>query len=400
MNKKTIKDIDVKGKKVLCRVDFNVPIIDGKITNDNRIVEAVPTIKYLAEQGAKVVLCSHLGRPEGEWLEEFSMAPVAARLKQLLTGIKVTFVKDVIGETAQAAVAALKGGEVVLLENLRFHKEETKNNEGFCKALAAYADVYVNDAFGTAHRAHASTAGIVQYGFVKTAVAGFLMDKEITYIGGILANPKRPFVAILGGKKVSDKIGVIKNLLKLCDKIIIGGGMAYTFNKALGHKIGKSLLEADKVELARELMAEAKKSGVELLLPIDNKAGKKFSNDTESKVFPSDSIPDEWEGLDIGPKSIALFGKKIKGAKTIIWNGPMGVFEFENFAEGTRSIAKFVAEACGAGAIATVGGGDSVSAITQLGFADKVSHVSTGGGASLEFMEGLELPGVACLENK
>jgi len=400
MNKKTVKDIDVAGKKVLCRVDFNVPLKDGVIGNDKRIVAALPTIKYLVEQGAKVTLCSHLGRPKGEWLPEFSLEPVAKRLQELLPDVKVVFATDVIGDDAKAKVAANPAGGVVLLQNLRYHKEETKNDEAFCKELSAYADVYVNDAFGTAHRAHASTAGIVQYGFVKTAVAGFLMDKEIKYIGGILAAPTKPFVAILGGAKVSDKIGVIKNLLNIADKIIIGGGMAYTFNKSKGFEIGKSLLEADKVELAGELMAEAKAKGVELILPIDNKIGASFSNDTESSYCDANNIPADREGMDIGPKTIALFGEKIAGAKTIIWNGPMGVFEFDNFAEGTRSIARFVAEACQAGAIATVGGGDSVSAITKLGFADKVSHISTGGGASLEFMEGLELPGIAAIANK
>lgn len=397
MSKKTVKDIDVKGKRVLVRCDFNVPLDENqKITNDNRIVAALPTIKYLMEQGAKVVLCSHLGRPKGEFNMKYSLKPVADRLNELLGG-KVAFAADVIGDSAKAAVNALKPGECVLLENLRFHKEEEKNDKDFCEKLASFGDVYVNDAFGTAHRAHASTAGVVQYGFIKTAVSGFLIAKELEIMGGALENPKRPFVAILGGAKVSDKIGVINNLLDKVDTLIIGGGMAYTFVKALGGSIGNSLCENDKLDLAKELIAKAKNNNVKLLLPEDTVITEEFSNDGEFKTIDTDKIPDGWQGMDIGEKTCAKFSEALKGAGTVIWNGPMGVCEFSNFAHGTDKIAKVVAES---GAITIIGGGDSAAAIIKLGYADKMTHISTGGGASLEFLEGIELPGVACLNDK
>ena len=397
MNKKTVKDIDVKGKRVLVRCDFNVPLDENqKITNDNRIVAALPTIKYLMEQGAKVVLCSHLGRPKGEFNMKYSLKPVADRLNELLGG-KVTFASDVIGDSAKAAVAALKPGECVLLENLRFHKEEEKNDKDFCEKLASFGDIYVNDAFGTAHRAHASTAGVVQYGFIKTAVSGFLIAKELEIMGGALENPKRPFIAILGGAKVSDKIGVINNLLDKVDKLIIGGGMAYTFVKALGGNIGNSLCENDKLDLAKELIAKAKANNVEIYLPDDTVITQEFSNDGEIMTVKTDKIPDGWQGMDIGNETCAKFSAALKGAGTIIWNGPMGVCEFSNFAHGTDAIAKAVAES---GAITIIGGGDSAAAVIKLGYADKMTHISTGGGASLEFLEGIELPGVACLNDK
>lgn len=395
MNKKTIKDVDVKGKKCLVRVDFNVPMADGVITDLNRIYGAIPTIKYLCDQGAKVILCSHMGRPKGEFNMKYSLRPVAEKLSELL-GKEVTFAADVIGEDAKAKVAACKDGEIVLLENLRFHKEEEKNDEAFCKALSEFCDIYVNDAFGTAHRAHASTAGIVQYGFAKTAVAGFLIGKELEIMGGALENPARPFVAILGGAKVSDKIGVINNLLEKVDTLIIGGAMAYTFEAAKGVNIGDSLCEKDKIDLAKELLAKAKTRNVNLLLPIDTVVADQFSNDANSKVVEGD-IEAGWQGLDIGPKTRELFASAVKAAKTVIWNGPMGVFEMEKFAEGTKAVAKALAES---DAITIIGGGDSAAAVQQLGFADKMTHISTGGGASLEFLEGLELPGVACLNDK
>ncbi|HOL60789.1 MAG TPA: phosphoglycerate kinase [Clostridia bacterium] len=395
MNKKTIKDVDVKGKKCLVRVDFNVPMADGVITDLNRIYGAIPTIKYLCDQGAKVILCSHMGRPKGEFNMKYSLRPVAEKLSELL-GKEVTFAADVIGEDAKAKVAACKDGEIVLLENLRFHKEEEKNDEAFCKALSEFCDIYVNDAFGTAHRAHASTAGIVQYGFAKTAVAGFLIGKELEIMGGALENPARPFVAILGGAKVSDKIGVINNLLEKVDTLIIGGAMAYTFEAAKGVNIGDSLCEKDKIDLAKELLAKAKARNVNLLLPIDTVVADQFSNDANSKVVEGD-IEAGWQGLDIGPKTRELFASAVKAAKTVIWNGPMGVFEMEKFAEGTKAVAKALAES---DAITIIGGGDSAAAVQQLGFADKMTHISTGGGASLEFLEGLELPGVACLNDK
>ena len=395
LNKKTIEDIDVKGKRVLARCDFNVPLKDGEITNDKRIVAALPTIKYLMEQGAKVILCSHLGRPKGEYKPEFSLAPVAKKLSEYLgTEVKLAEDAEVVGENAKKLSAELKDGEVMLLENVRYRAEETKNEENFSKELASLADVFVNDAFGTAHRAHCSTTGVAAY---LPAVCGYLIQKEIKFMGGALANPKRPLVAILGGAKVSDKIGVISNLIDKCDTIIIGGGMAYTFMKYLGHSIGDSLLEADWVEKAGQMMADAKAKGVNFLIPVDNKVGKEYDENTEAMVVNSDEIPDGWMGLDIGPKSMEMFCDAIKGAGTVIWNGPMGVSEWENFAAGTIAVANAVAES---GAISIIGGGDSVAAVTKLGFADKMSHISTGGGASLEFLEGKELPGIAALQDK
>ncbi|MDD6619493.1 MAG: phosphoglycerate kinase [Eubacteriales bacterium] len=395
LNKKTIEDIDVKGKKVLARCDFNVPLKDGVITNDKRIVAALPTIKYLMENGARVILCSHLGRPKGEYKPEFSLAPVAAKLSEYL-GVEVKLAEDpeVVGENAKKMAAELKDGEVMLLENVRYRKEETKNEENFSKELASLADIFVNDAFGTAHRAHCSTTGVASY---LPAVCGYLIQKEIKFMGGALANPKRPLVAILGGAKVSDKIGVISNLIEKCDTIIIGGGMAYTFMKYLGHSIGTSLLEADWVEKAGEMMKAAKDKGVNFLIPVDNKVGKEYDENTEYMVVNSDEIPDGWMGLDIGPATEKLFTDAIKGAGTIIWNGPMGVSEWDNFASGTIAVANAVAES---GAISIIGGGDSVAAVTKLGFADKMSHISTGGGASLEFLEGKDLPGICALQDK
>lgn len=395
LNKKTIEDIDVKGKKVLARCDFNVPLKDGEITNDKRIVAALPTIKYLMEHGARVILCSHLGRPKGEYKPEFSLAPVAKRLSEYL-GVEVKLAEDaeVVGPNAKAMAAELKDGEVMLLENVRYRAEETKNEENFSKELASLADIFVNDAFGTAHRAHCSTTGVAAY---LPAVCGYLIQKEIKFMGGALANPKRPLVAILGGAKVSDKIGVIENLIDKCDTIIIGGGMAYTFMKYLGHNIGTSLLEADWVEKAGEMMKKAEDKGVKFLIPVDNKVGKEYDEHTEAKVVSSDDIPDGWMGLDIGPKTQEVFADAIKGAGTVIWNGPMGVSEWDNFAAGTISVAKAVADS---GAISIIGGGDSVAAVTKLGFADKMSHISTGGGASLEFLEGKDLPGICALQDK
>lgn len=395
LNKKTIEDIDVKGKRVLARCDFNVPLMDGEITNDKRIVAALPTIKYLMEHGAKVILCSHLGRPKGEYKPEFSLAPVAKKLSEYLgTEVKLAEDPEVVGENAKRIASELKDGEVMLLENVRYRKEETKNEENFSKELASLADIFVNDAFGTAHRAHCSTTGVAAY---LPAVCGFLIQKEIKFMGGALANPKRPLVAILGGAKVSDKIGVISNLIDKCDTIIIGGGMAYTFMKYLGHSIGDSLLEADWVEKAGQMMADAEAKGVKFLIPVDNKVGKEYAADTEAKIVSSDEIPDGWMGLDIGPKSMEIFVDAIKGAGTVIWNGPMGVSEWDNFAAGTIAVANAVAES---GAVSIIGGGDSVAAVTKLGFADKMSHISTGGGASLEFLEGKELPGIAALQDK
>lgn len=434
MNKKSIKDINVEGKRCLVRVDFNVPIKDGVITDENRIKGALPTIKYLMEHGAKVVLCSHMGKPhsifsdtvkltkkekkavealpadeQAKAKEEYiakalkndpvklTLKPVADRLNELLDN-KVTFAKDVIGEDAKAKVAALKAGECVLLENLRFHSEEEGKDEEFCRKLAEYGDIFVNDAFGTAHRAHASTAGVVQYGFIKDAVCGFLIEKELSVMGDSLNNPVRPFVAILGGAKVSDKINVINNLLDKCDTIIIGGGMAYTFFKAKGYNIGNSICEDDKLDLARELMAKAEKNGVNFMLPLDNIVADAFDNNANTKVVDDFNIEDGWQGLDIGPATCEAYREAIKSAKTVVWNGPMGVFEMPTFANGTKSVAESLTLAVGATTI--VGGGDSVAAVTQLGYADKVSHVSTGGGASLELLEGKELPGIACLNEK
>ncbi len=394
ISKKTVEDIRVKGKKVIVRVDFNVPQDDeGNITNDSRIVGALPTINYLIAQGAKVILVSHLGRPKKGFEEKFSMKPCAVRLSNLL-GKEVIMASDVIGEDAKAKVAALKNGEVLMLENVRFHKEETENDPEFAKQLASLAEVFVNDAFGTAHRAHASTAGMADY---LPAVCGYLIKKEIDIMGNALANPKRPFVAILGGAKVSDKIGVIENFLDKVDTLIIGGGMAYTFLKAKGYKIGDSICEDDKIYYAKTLMEKAEEKGVNLILPVGSIVGKEFKNDTEFKYVPSDAMPDGWKGMDIGSLTVERFAKEIKKAGTIVWNGPMGVFEFPNFAYGTREIAKVVAESK---AVSIVGGGDSVAAIEQMGFADRVTHISTGGGASLEFLEGKELPGIACLIDK
>ena len=395
LNKKSIEDIEVQGKKVLVRCDFNVPLKDGEITNDKRIVAALPTIKYLIENGAKVILCSHLGRPKGEYKPEFSLAPVAKKLSEYL-GKEVKLAEDpeVVGENAKKIASELADGDVMLLENVRYRAEETKNVETFSKELASLAEIFVNDAFGTAHRAHCSTTGVADY---LPAVCGYLIQKEIKFMGGALANPQRPLVAILGGAKVSDKIGVISNLIDKCDTIIIGGGMAYTFMKFLGHSIGDSLLEADWVEKAGEMMADAKAKGVNFLIPVDNKVGKEYDENTEAMIVNSDEIPDGWMGLDIGPKSMELFVDAIKGAGTVIWNGPMGVSEWENFAAGTIAVANAVAES---GAVSIIGGGDSVAAVTKLGFADKMSHISTGGGASLEFLEGKELPGIAALMDK
>ncbi|MDE5670917.1 MAG: phosphoglycerate kinase [Eubacterium sp.] len=395
LNKKTIEDIDVKCKKVLARCDFNVPLKDGEITNDKRIVAALPTIKYLVENGAKVILCSHLGRPKGEYKPEFSLAPVAARLSEYLgKEVKLAEDENVVGENAKAMAAALEDGDVMLLENVRYRKEETKNEENFSKELASLADIFVNDAFGTAHRAHCSTTGVAAF---LPAVCGYLIQKEIEFMGGALADPKRPLVAILGGAKVSDKIGVITNLLDKCDTLIIGGGMAYTFMKSLGYEIGTSLLEEEQVENAGQMMKDAEAKGVKFLIPVDNKVGKEYDENTEAMVVDSDKIPDGWMGLDIGPKTQELFTNAIKGAGTIIWNGPMGVSEWDNFAAGTIAVANAVADS---GAISIVGGGDSVAAVTKLGYSDKMSHISTGGGASLEFLEGKELPGIVALNDK
>ena len=430
-NKKTIEDIEVSGKRVLVRCDFNVPLKDGVITSDKRIVSAIPTIKYLLEHGAKVILCSHMGKPHAVLTEgfgltkkekakiealpadeqaeakakmlekaakedpvKFTLKPVADRLNELLDG-KVTFATDIIGEDAKAKVAALKDGEAVLIENVRFDARETKNDPSFSKALAEFADLYVNDAFGSAHRAHCSTAGVTE--FIKDAVCGYLIQKEIKIMGDALSNPVRPFVAILGGAKVSDKIGVINNLIEKVDTLIIGGGMAYTFFRALGNTTGTSLCEEDKLDLALELLAKAREKNVNFLLPVDNIVGKEYDENTEHMRIYSDCIPDGWMGLDIGPITQELFSKSIKGAGTVVWNGPMGVSEWKNFAAGTETVAKAVAES---GAISIIGGGDSAAAVEKLGYADKMTHISTGGGASLEFLEGKDLPGIACLNNK
>ena len=428
-NKKTIEDVEVAGKKILVRCDFNVPLKDGVITSDKRIVEAIPTIKYLLDKGAMLILCSHMGKPhailtEGFGLtkkekqkvealpteeqatakaellkkalgdkQKFTLKPVADRLNEIL-GDKVTFAEDIIGEDAKAKVAALKPGEAVLLENIRFDARETKNGADFAKELADYAELYVNDAFGTAHRAHASTAGVAAY---LPAVCGYLIQKEISVMGKALADPARPFVAILGGAKVSDKIGVINNLIEKVDTLIIGGGMAYTFFKAAGNSVGSSLCEDDKIELANEMVAKAHAKGVNFLIPVDNVIGREYDENTENMVIYSDSIPDGWMGLDIGPVTRELFAKTIKGAGTVVWNGPMGVSEWKNFAAGTECVAAAVAES---GAVSIIGGGDSAAAVEKLGYADRMTHISTGGGASLEFLEGLELPGIACLMDK
>lgn len=395
MAKKTIEDIQVSGKKVLVRCDFNVPLDENNvITDENRIRGALPTIKYLMDHGARVILCSHLGRPKGEFNMKYSLKPVAERLTQLLDK-DVPLAADVIGASAHQLANNLQDGDVMLLENVRFHKEEEKNDAEFSKQLAALAEVYVNDAFGTAHRAHSSTEGVAHY--LTPAVAGYLIGKELSVMGKALEDPARPFVAILGGAKVSDKIGVINNLLDKVDTLVIGGGMSYTFQKALGGDVGKSLLEADKVDLAKELMQKAKDKKVKFLLPIDNEAGDSFSNEALRITVHSREIPDGFEGLDIGPKTRVIFANEVETAGTVIWNGPMGVFEFENFAEGTREIARAMAECKG---VTIIGGGDSAAAVEQMGFADKVTHVSTGGGASLEFLEGKTLPGVAALNDK
>ncbi len=394
LNKKTVEDIAVAGKKVLVRCDFNVPMdAEGKITDENRIVGALPTIKYLIENGAKVILCSHMGRPKGEFNMKYSLAPVAKRLSELL-GKEVAMAEDVIGDSAKALAANLGEGDVMLLENVRFHSEEEKNDPGFAKALADFAEIFVNDAFGTAHRAHASTAGVADY---LPAVSGYLIRKEIDFLGNAVSNPKRPFLAILGGAKVKDKIGVINALLDKCDTIIIGGGMAYTFAKAMGGNIGKSLCDDERLDYCRDIMAKAKEKGIKLLLPVTNVAADDFSNDANRQVVSVMDIPEGWEGMDIADETIDLFKESILEAKTIVWNGPMGCFEMPNFAKGTIAVAKLVAEA---DATTIIGGGDSAAAVEQLGFADKMSHISTGGGASLEFLEGLELPGIACLQDK
>ena len=393
-NKKTILDVDVAGKKILLRCDFNVPQDKetGAITSDKRIVAALPTIRYLLEKKAAVIACSHLGKPKGEWKSKLSLAPVAERLSELL-GQEVIFARDIVGEDAKAKAAALQGGQIMLLENLRFDPREEKNDPSFAEELASMAELYVSDAFGTVHRAHASTAGAAYL----PAVSGLLVAKELEVMGGALNDPKRPFVAVLGGAKVSDKIGVINNLLDKADTIIIGGGMAYTFAKAQGGSIGKSLCEDDKLDYALEMIAKAKKNGVKLLLPSDTVAADDFSNDAKRQVVSTMAIPEGWEGMDIGPDTIKVFCDAVKGAGTVVWNGPMGVFEFDNFAAGTRAMAQALADS---GAITIVGGGDSAAAVEQMGFADKITHISTGGGASLEFLEGLELPGVACLLDK
>lgn len=395
-NKKTVEDIQLKGKKVLVRCDFNVPLKNGVITDENRLVGAMPTIKYLINNGAKVILCSHLGKPKGEAKPELSLAPVAKRLSEML-GKEVVFAADnnVVGENAKAAVENLKDGDVVLLENTRYRKEETKNEDNYSKELASLGEIFVNDAFGTAHRAHCSTVGVTKY--LNDSVCGYLIQKELEFLGNAVENPQRPFVAILGGAKVSDKLGVINNLLEKVDTLIIGGGMAYTFLKALGHEIGKSLLEEDKIEYAKEMMKKAEEKGVKLLLPIDITYAEKFDENAEPKISEGRDIPADFMGLDIGPKTAQIFSDAIKDAKTVIWNGPMGVFEFANFAKGTIAVAKAMAEA---DATTIIGGGDSASAVNNLGFGDKMTHISTGGGASLEFLEGIELPGIAALNDK
>jgi phosphoglycerate kinase len=396
LNKKSVDDINVKGKRVLVRCDFNVPLQEGKITDEVRLVEALPTIKKLISDGGKVILCSHLGKPKGEPKPELSLAPVAVRLAELL-GKEVKFAKDdnVVGENAKAAVAAMNDGDVVLLENTRYRVEETKNGEAFSRELASLCDVFVNDAFGTAHRAHCSNVGITQ--FVETSVVGYLMQKEIEFLGNAVNNPKRPFVAILGGSKVSSKISVIDNLLDKVDTLILGGGMAYTFMKSFGEEVGKSLLEPDFVDYARQMMEKAEKKGVKLLIPIDTVVAQEFSNDVPYKTVGRGEIEADWEGLDIGERTRELYAEAIKDAKTVVWNGPMGVFELSNFAAGTIAVAKALSEI---DALTIIGGGDSAAAVNILGFGDKMTHISTGGGASLEFLEGKELPGIAAANDK
>ncbi len=396
LNKKSVDDINVKGKKVLCRCDFNVPLIDGKITDENRLVAALPTIKKLIADGGRVILCSHLGKPKGEPKPELSLAPVAVRLSELLDQ-EVKFVPSdvVVDDSVKAAVDAMKDGEVILLQNTRYRAEETKNGEAFSKELASLCDVFVNDAFGTAHRAHCSNVGVTQ--FVDTAVVGYLMQKEIDFLGNAVNNPERPFVAILGGAKVSSKISVIENLIDKVDTLIIGGGMSYTFCQAKGGSVGKSLLEEDYCEYALNMLKKADEKGVKLLLPVDNVIADDFSNDANSKVVNAGEIPEGWEGLDIGPETAKIFAAAVKDAKTVVWNGPMGCFEMPNFAKGTEAVAKALAET---DAVTIIGGGDSAAAVNQLGYGDKMTHISTGGGASLEFLEGKELPGVAAANDK
>ena len=394
MNKKTIKDIDLKNKKVLVRCDFNVPMDEEKnITDNTRIVAALPTIKYLLENNCAIILCSHLGRPKGEFKPEFSLKPVAKELSKLLNK-EIIMANDVIGEDARSKANNLQNGQIMLLENVRFHREETDNDPEFSKQLASMAEIYVNDAFGAAHRAHASTAGVAQY---LPSVSGFLIEKELQFLGNALNNPERPFVAIMGGAKVSDKIGVIDSLLEKVDTLIIGGGMAYTFFKAQGYEVGNSICEMDKLDLAKELMEKAKNKGVKLMLPIDTKIGKEFKPDTESKTVSWTEIPEGWEGFDIGEESIKMFAEEIKKAKTVVWNGPLGLFEFDQFAIGTNSIAKVLSEI---DATTIIGGGDSAAAVRKAGLEDKMTHISTGGGASLEFLEGKKLPGIECLQDK
>ena len=396
LNKKSVDDINVKGLKVLVRCDFNVPMVDGKITDENRLVAALPTIKKLIADGGRVILCSHMGKPKGEPKPELSLAPVAARLSELL-GQEVKFAADatVVGENAKAAVEAMQDGEVVLLENTRYRKEETKNGEEFSKELASLCEVFVNDAFGTAHRAHCSNVGVTEY--VDTAVVGYLMQKEIDFLGNAVNNPERPFVAILGGSKVSSKISVIENLLEKVDTLIIGGGMAYTFCKAQGGNVGKSLLEEDYLEYALNMVKKAEEKGVKLLLPVDDVVADAFSNDANTQVVASGEIPADFMGLDIGPKTAELYAEAVKSAKTVVWNGPMGCFEMPNFANGTETVAKALSET---DAVTIIGGGDSAAAVNQLGYGDKMTHISTGGGASLEFLEGKDLPGVVAANDK
>jgi len=396
LNKKSVDDINVKGKKVLVRCDFNVPLIDGKITDENRLVAALPTIKKLIADGGKIILCSHLGKPKGQPAPELSLAPVAVRLSELL-GQEVKFAADpeVVGANAKAAVANMKDGDVILLENTRYRAEETKNEDAFSKDLASLCDVFVNDAFGTAHRAHCSNVGVTKY--VDTAVVGYLMQKEIDFLGNAVNNPERPFVAILGGAKVSSKISVIENLIDKVDTLIIGGGMSYTFSKAQGGTVGNSLLEADYCQYALDMLKKAQEKGVKLLLPVDTVIADDFSNGANKKVVKSGEIPDGWQGLDIGPETEKIFCDAVKDAKTVVWNGPMGCFEMPNFAHGTEAVAKALADT---DAVTIIGGGDSAAAVNQLGYGDKMTHISTGGGASLEFLEGKELPGVAAANDK
>ena len=396
LNKKTVDDINVKGQRVLVRCDFNVPLKDGQITDETRIVAALPTIKKLIADGGKVILCSHLGKPKGEPKPELSLAPVAARLSELL-GQEVKFAADpeVVGPNAKAAVEAMKDGDVVLLENTRYRAEETKNGEAFSKELASLCDVFVNDAFGTAHRAHCSNVGVTQY--VDTAVVGYLMEKEIKFLGNAVEDPERPFVAILGGSKVSSKISVINNLLEKVDTLIIGGGMCYTFTKAQGGNVGNSLLEEDYLQYALDMIKKAEEKGVKLLLPVDAVAADAFSNDADTKVVVQNEIPDGWMGLDIGPETAKMYAEAVKSAKTVVWNGPMGCFEMPKFADGTKTVAEALANT---DAVTIIGGGDSAAAVNQLGYGDKMTHISTGGGASLEFLEGKELPGVAAANDR